>query len=183
MLNRPLRGQKKQSEIFAYEVNSNRCLKPRPASLTPFINYQVDGYGNEIFMDDANIPSLLSLPYLGYVSDRDPDYVATRHALLNPLHNPYFFNGTAAKGVGSPHTGLGNIWYMSIIMQALTSTSDREITECLEMLKSAAAPTGFMHESFDKNDVSTFTRQWFSWANSLFGELILHLVDTKPHLL
>ena len=90
--------------------------------------HEVDGYGNEIFMDDANIPSLLSLPYLGYVAVADEAYQVTRRGVLSAAHNPYFFNGTVAQGVGSPHTGLGNVWYMSIIMQALTSTDDGEVS-------------------------------------------------------
>ena len=145
--------------------------------------HEVDGYGNEIFMDDANIPSLLSLPYLGYVAVADEAYQVTRRGVLSAAHNPYFFNGTVAQGVGSPHTGLGNVWYMSIIMQALTSTDDGEVKRCLDMLKRAAAPTGFMHESFSKDNAAVFTRQWFSWANSLFGELIMTLAESKPHLL
>jgi len=151
-------------------------------SPSPFA-YEVDGYGNELFMDDANVPSLLSLPYLGYTAVDDEAYLATRRGVLSGAHNPYFFNGTAAAGIGSPHTGLGNIWYMGIIMRALTSTEEGEITACLEMLKKAGAPTGFMHESFNKDNIGVFTRQWFSWANSLFGELILTLAQHKPHLL
>ena len=146
-------------------------------------SYEVDGYGNRILMDDANVPSLLSLPYLGYVRETDARYQATRAQILDGTKNPFFFNGTAGHGIGSPHTGLGNIWHMGIIMQALTSTKDEEIVDCLEILKRAGSSTGFMHESFSKDNVGDFTRQWFSWANSLFGELILRLADAKPHLI
>jgi len=97
-------------------------------------------------MDDANIPSLLSLPYLGWVSENDVTYQRTRRYLLSEW-NPYFFQGSAAKGIGSPHTGIGWIWPMSIIMQATTSTNDKEITECLEFLQRTDADTEFMHES------------------------------------
>ena len=88
-----------------------------------------------------------------------------------------------AKGVGSPHTGMGSIWPMALMVQALTSQSDAEIRECLRALKAAAAGTGLMHESFSKDDAGSFTRPWFAWANSLFGELILTLAEERPHLL
>jgi meiotically up-regulated gene 157 (Mug157) protein len=45
------------------------------------------------------------------------------------------------------------------------------------MLKATHAGTGFMHESFHKNDASNFSRKWFAWANTLFGELIVKLYD------
>jgi len=97
--------------------------------------------------------------------------------------NPYYFEGTAAKGIGGPHVGLDMIWPMSIIMQALTSSDDEEIRQCLRWLKATHAGTGFMHEAFDKNDPSKFTRKWFAWANSLFGELIVKLSQERPQIL
>jgi meiotically up-regulated gene 157 (Mug157) protein len=133
-------------------------------------------------MDDANIPSLLSLPYLGWVSENDVTYQRTRRYLLSEW-NPYFFQGSAAKGIGSPHTGIGWIWPMSIIMQATTSTNDKEITECLEFLQRTDADTEFMHESFWKDNPSQFTRSWFAWANSQFGNLILKLAKERPYLI
>lgn len=144
--------------------------------------YEVDGYGGQIFMDDANVPSLLSLPYLGCCSADDETYKKTRARVLS-RSNPYFFEGSAAAGIGSPHTGLNQIWPIAIIMQALTSSDDAEIRQCLRSLVSTHAGTGFMHESFDCDDPSKFTRPWFAWANTLFGELILHLAENKPHLL
>lgn len=144
--------------------------------------YEVDGYGSHYCMDDANVPSLLSLPYLGYCAPGDPLYASTRRFVLSDA-NPYYAQGKAAKGVGSPHTGRGTIWPMSITMRALTSDSDDEIVECLEMLCRTHAGTGFMHESFHKDDAASYTRDWFAWANTLFGELILTLDAERPHIL
>lgn len=144
--------------------------------------YEVDGFGNKLFMDDANIPSLLSLPYLDCLKYEDPVYQNTRKFLFSN-NNPYFFKGTAAAGIGSPHTLSNRIWPMSIIMRALTSANDDEIIECLHYLKSTHANTGFMHESFHKDNPDEFTRKWFGWANSLFAELIIKIYDEKPELL
>jgi len=144
--------------------------------------YEVDGFGNRLHMDDANVPSLLSLPYLGCCSKHDPAYLRTRGFVLS-RSNPWFFQGQAAEGVGGPHVGRDMIWPMSIIMRALTSTRDGEIRRCLESLKDTHAGTGFMHESFHKDDPSRFTRAWFAWANTLFGELIVTLHRERPALL
>lgn len=144
--------------------------------------YEVDGYGNYNFMDDANAPGLLSLPFLGCCSVNDPIYQRTRKFVLSKS-NPYFFTGTAASGVGSPHTGLGYIWPIGITMRALTSTDDAEIVQCLKWLRNTTAGTDFMHESFNANNPADFTRPWFAWANTLFGGLILQLANHKPALL
>lgn len=144
--------------------------------------YEVDGFGGRIFMDDANIPSLLSLPYLGCCAIDDSIYQSTR-ALILSSDNPYFFRGSAGEGIGGPHVGLDYIWPMSIIMRALTSDDDEEIRHCLQMLKTTHAGTGFMHETFHKENPEDFTRPWFGWVNSLFGELILTLDAERPHLL
>src|ERR1019366_2260842 len=141
--------------------------------------YEVDGFGNRSFMDDANVPSLLALPYLGALSVHDPVYQNTRRMVLSAA-NPYFFKGKAAEGVGGPHVGLNSIWPLSLIMRALTSNDDREILQCLQWLRDTTAGTGFMHESFHQDDPSKFTRAWFAWANTLFGELLLKLADQKP---
>ncbi len=143
--------------------------------------YEVDGYGSQLFMDDANAPGLLSLPYLGCCEIADPIYQRTRSRVLSPA-NPYFFEGKAASGIGGPHAGLNMIWPMSIIMRALTSTSDAEIVQCLRWLKTTTAGTGFIHESFEKDDPQHYTRAWFAWANTLFGELILKVAANKPAL-
>lgn len=144
--------------------------------------YEVDGLGSRILMDDANTPSLLSLPYLGYCDRGDPLYQRTRNYVLS-ADNPFYSEGRAGRGVGGPHVGVGWIWPMSIIMRALTSTDDGEIATCLHLLKASHAGTGFMHETFWKDDAMQFTRPWFAWANALFGELILTLCRERPHLL
>lgn len=144
--------------------------------------YEVDGFGNRHHMDDANIPSLLSLPYLGACDSTDPLYLRTRSFVLSP-DNPYFFRGAVAEGVGSPHAGLEMIWPLGITMRALTATSDEEIAHCLRMLKETHGGTGFMHESFHQDDPTRFTRAWFAWANTLFGELVLKVHRERPHLL
>jgi meiotically up-regulated gene 157 (Mug157) protein len=144
--------------------------------------YEVDGYGNCHFMDDANAPSLLSLPYMGYGSKEDKLYQRRRQFVLSKK-NPYYFEGSAAKGIGSPHTGPNRIWPISIIMRALTSSRDREIKASLNTLRNTDGGTGFMHESFNKDNPKDFSRSWFAWANTLFGELILRIYKDKPHLL
>jgi meiotically up-regulated gene 157 (Mug157) protein len=144
--------------------------------------YEIDGYGNQLFMDDANAPSLLSLPYLGACASDDPLYLATRARVLSSA-DPYFFKGRAGEGTGGPHEGLRMVWPLGITIRALTSTSDAEILACLRMLKTTHAGTGFIHESFDQDDPTKFTRPWFAWANGLFGELILKLHAERPQLL
>ena len=151
------------------------------AQLGSLFAYEVDGFGSSYLMDDANIPSLLSLPYLGYLKKRDPLYKATRKLVLSG-RNPFYFEGSAAAGVGGPHQGYGMVWPMAVIMQALTSDDDTEIAACLDMVVNMTAYKGFMHESVNMFDSAVFTRPWFAWANSLFGELILTLIKEKPHL-
>ncbi|OPZ31844.1 MAG: hypothetical protein BWZ00_00365 [Bacteroidetes bacterium ADurb.BinA174] len=136
--------------------------------------FEVDGFGNYYLMDDANVPSLLAIPYLGSECDDTEIYRNTRNFVLSK-DNPYFFKGTAGEGIGGPHIGYNMIWPMSIILRAMTSKSDEEIKHCIKMLRDTDAGTGFMHESFHKNDPSEFTRTWFAWVNTLFGELILKL--------
>jgi meiotically up-regulated gene 157 (Mug157) protein len=144
--------------------------------------YEIDGFGNAICMDDANVPSLLAMPYLGSCSANAPVYLATRRFVLSEA-NPYFFRGSAAEGIGGPHIGQDMIWPMAIIMRALTTDDAKEQQQCLAWLKTTHAGTGFMHESFNKDNPANFTRAWFAWANTLFGELILKLDKTNPKLL
>jgi len=144
--------------------------------------FEVDGFGNALFMDDSNVPSLLSLPYLGCCRRDDASYLRTRGLALS-ADNPYFFRGKAAEGVGGPHIGPGMIWPLGITMRALTSSDDAEIRSCLRTLRDTHAGTGFMHESFDQDDPFRFTRGWFAWANTLFGELVLKLREERPQLL
>jgi hypothetical protein len=111
------------------------------------------------------------LPYLGYTTADDPVYQNTRRFVLSEA-NPYFAAGKYARGVGSPHTPPGYVWSMSLIIQALTSQDEEEIREILQVLTRTDAETGLMHESFDPDNPTTFTRAWFAWANSLFAELV-----------
>ncbi len=143
--------------------------------------YEMDGLGNVLMMDDSNIPSLLSMPYLEACPADDPIYRATR-AFAWSSANPWFFKGKF-EGIGGPHCGMDMIWPMSLIMRALTSSDETEIIESLRELKATDADTGLMHESFDKNDPGQFTRKWFAWANTLFGELILKLAAERPDVL
>ncbi len=144
--------------------------------------YEADGYGNVLMMDDANAPCLLSLPYLGLVDVHDPLYQRTRQFSLSSA-NPYFFKGTAAEGIGGPHIGLNFIWPLGIILRAMTSTDDNEIVCCLRWLRDTTAGTGFIHESFEKDNPNKFTRPWFAWANTIFGELLLRLAKERPAVL
>jgi meiotically up-regulated gene 157 (Mug157) protein len=144
--------------------------------------YEVNGFGSYNLMDDANVPSLLSLPYLNAVKNTDPVYMNTRKMLLS-TNNPFFFKGKAAEGTGGPHAGMNMIWPLSIIMRGLTSKDNNEIKLCIEMLRKTHGGTGFMHESFHKDDAANFTRKWFAWANTIFGELLWEVYTSKPHLL
>ena len=145
--------------------------------------FEVDGFGNHLLMDDANVPSLLAMAYLGDVDIDDPIYQNTRRFVWSDS-NPYFFKGAAGEGIGGPHVAYDMVWPMSIMMKAFTSQCDEEIKACIEMLMTTDADTGFMHESFHKDDPKVFTRSWFAWQNTLFGELIIKLVnDGKLELL
>jgi meiotically up-regulated gene 157 (Mug157) protein len=171
-------------EILANEVNAalqKYATKHHPV-FGEVLAYEVDGFGNQLFMDDANVPSLLALPYLGALSQHDPLYQNTRRMVLSET-NPYFFKGKAAEGIGGPHVGMNYIWPMSIIIRALTSSDKTEISKCLSWLKTTHAGTGFMHESFNKDDATDFTRKWFAWANTLFGELIIKTHKYYPEIL
>ena len=144
--------------------------------------FEIDGFGGQLLMDDSNIPSLLSLPYLDAVSVDDPIYQNTRKFVWSP-DNPFFFNGKAAEGIGGPHVGMDMIWHMSIIMRGLTSTDPQEIKDSIQMLKTTHGGTGFMHEGFHKDDPKNFTRSWFAWTNTLFGEFLWKTYQEQPELL
>jgi uncharacterized protein len=143
--------------------------------------YEVDGFGSQLLMDDANVPSLLGLPYLEASPDRGL-YERTRRFVWSE-DNPWFFRGDAGEGIGGPHEGKDMIWPMSITVFALTSQSNPEILRALSMLKHSSAGSGFMHESFNANDAAKFTRAWFAWANTLFGELVATVAERNPSLL
>ena len=144
--------------------------------------FEVDGFGNSLCMDDANVPSLLAAPYLGYCSQDDPLYQNTRKFIWSD-NNPYFFSGKSGEGVGGPHVGLNYAWPMSIIIKGLTTDDTNELKDCLTLLRNTDGNTGFVHESFNVNDGNDFTRSWFAWTNTLFGELIVKIHNNHPELL
>jgi meiotically up-regulated gene 157 (Mug157) protein len=145
--------------------------------------YEVDGFGSTCLMDDPNVPSLLSLPYLGCTDKHDTLYAQTRKFILS-IANPFYAHGKVVSGLTSPHTGVvTHFWPMATIMQALTSDSEEEIIECLKTLKKSHGGTFFIHESVNVDKPKDFTRPWFSWANSLFGELILKIHKERPEIL
>lgn len=144
--------------------------------------FEIDGFGNQLIMDDANVPSLLSLPYLDAIDHSDPVYQNTRKFVWSQK-NPFFFKGKAAEGIGGPHVGMDMVWPMSITMRGLTSIDKNEIKECITALKNTHGDTGFMHESFHKDDSKNFSRSWFAWANTLFGELLWRTYKENPELL
>ena len=157
-------------------------ISPTPTPLhTPLPQaYEVDGYGNSYFADDANVPSLLSLPYLGYVDKGDKLYRSTRAGVLSAA-NPWFFSGAAGgEGIGGPHVGINMIWPMSVIMRALTATDAREAQGCVKQLLGTTGNAWLMHESYNKDDPGDYSRPWFAWANALFGDLIATMAETMP---
>lgn len=143
--------------------------------------YEVDGFGGRILMDDANVPSLLGLPYLGASPDAGL-YARTRRFVWSSA-NPWFFRGSAGEGIGGPHIGRDSIWPMSQIVYALTADNQAEVGRMLQMLRAGSAGSGFMHESYKRDDARQFTRAWFAWANTLFGELIGTVAQRYPALL
>ena len=137
---------------------------------------EVDGFGNHLLADDANVPSLLGMGYLGDVSLDDPTYQNTLRFVWSE-DNPWFFRGKVGEGIGGPHIGLNMAWPMSIMMKLFISKDDKEIARYMTMLMHTDAGTGFMHESFDVNDSDHYTRPWFAWQNGLFAELVMKLID------
>ena len=150
--------------------------------LSKIYPYEINGFGSFNVMDDANVPSILSLPYLTGIKSIDPIYLNSRKIILSN-NNPFFFKGKAGEGIGGPHIGVDYIWPISIAMRGLTSNDDAEIKHCLTMLRQTHAGTGFMHEAFHKDDANKFTRKWFAWANTLFGEFVWKVYRERKHLL
>jgi uncharacterized protein len=191
-------GKELSGQAFGLETELGNALIEYGVVTHPIYGevfaYEADGFGNHTFMDDANVPSLLALPYLqtalfgGDLSVLHPDkrgyaiYQNTRRMVLSDA-NPFFFKGKAGEGIGGPHAGLDMIWPLSIIIRGLTSHDEMEMAQCLKMLQHCHAGTGFMHESFHKDDAAKYTRKWFAWANTLFGEFVLKVYREKPGLL
>ena len=141
-----------------------------------YFAYEVDGLGNQLFMDDANVPSLLSLPYLGWCNEGDSRYLATRARVLSAA-NPHFYVGTAGAGVGSPHTPTQHIWPIAIAVAALTDQDPAACTNALTLLEATDVGTGDMHESFHCDNPAKFTRPWFSWADMMYVHLVLRSLN------
>ncbi|KAF1969660.1 hypothetical protein BU23DRAFT_601435 [Bimuria novae-zelandiae CBS 107.79] len=144
--------------------------------------FEVDGFGSSILMDDANLPSLMALPLLGFTDVNNEVYQNTRKMILQKKGNPYYLEGKDFSGVGGPHIGYQHAWPMSVLVQAMTSESDDEIMMCLGSVKNVSR-NGLIHESINVNIGSDYTRSWFAWANSVFAQTILDLAQRKPHLL
>ena len=174
----------KECSDFAIEIENaiNEYGVSKHLSFGEIYAYEVDGFGNKVFMDDANVPSLMSLAYLGAHKPTDTIYKNTRKFLLSDS-NPYYLKGKSAEGQASPHTGKEKIWPMGITLRAMTSIDKKEIIHCLEILRDTHAGTGFMHEAFHKDDPQDFNRAWFAWANTLFGELIIKIKKENPDIL
>lgn len=136
--------------------------------------YEVDGYGQYLLMDDANVPSLLSMSYLGYKGKNIKTQENTRRMILSD-GNPYYYKGKAAKGIGSPHTPVGYIWHIALCMQGMTATEEAEKYEILETIKRTHGGKKMMHEGFSVEDPTKYTREWFSWANAMFCEFVMDL--------
>lgn len=185
MLNNIHQDSKTANDCMALATEVAAALQKHAITTHPAVGkvyaYETNGYGSFNLMDDANVPSLLSLPYLGAVKNTDPIYNNTRKLLLSE-HNPFFFKGKAGEGIGGPHVGVDMIWPISIIIRGLTSASDAEIKQCLNILQQTHGGTGFMHEAFHKDDAKRFTRKWFAWANTIFGELVLKTFKEKRYL-
>ena len=140
--------------------------------MADFYAYEVDGFGQFNIMDDANLPSLLSMPYMGYCEKDDPLYLATRRMVLSS-RNPFYYAGKCLKGIGSPHTPPDYVWDIALAMQGLTSQDRREQLACIRAMVDNDAGTHLMHEGICVDDPTRYTRPWFSWANSMFCELVM----------
>lgn len=186
MLNKIHHDATSASACLALATEVEQALKQYATVTHPVYGkvyaYEVNGFGSFNLMDDANVPSLLAMPYLGAIPNTDPVYINTRKLLLSDA-NPFFFKGRAGEGIGGPHVGVDMIWPISIIIRGLTSRNDAEIKNCLKMLQTTHGGTGFMHEAFHKDDDKKFTRKWFAWANTIFGEFALKTFREKKHLL
>lgn len=186
MMNTIAKDKTTANDLLKLSAEVEKALKEHAVVTHPVFGkvyaFEVNGFGSYNLMDDANVPSLLSLPYLQAMHKNDPVYKNTRKMILSG-YNPFFYKGTAGEGIGGPHVGQDMIWPMAIIMRGLTSNDDAEIKSCIGLLRKTHGDTGFMHESFHKDDPKKFTRKWFAWANTLFGEFLWKTYKEKPGLL
>jgi meiotically up-regulated gene 157 (Mug157) protein len=178
VLNDP--GMKLRAESLAEEID--RGIREfgtvEHPSYGTLYAYETDGLGNHRLMDDANVPSLLSIPYLGYARSDDPIYLNTRKFVLSD-NNPYYYAGAAASGIGSPHTPSGYVWHIALAMQGLTAETPEEKTRLIDLLERTDAGKGMMHEGFHADDSNRYTREWFSWANMMYCELVLDVCGIR----
>lgn len=140
--------------------------------------YEVDGLGNATIQDDSNVPNLISAPYLGYGDIHDERYLRTRKTLLSK-ENPFYYEGTFAKGIGSSHTPENYVWPIAMAMEGMTTVDKAEKERILNQLVATDAGTHLMHEGFDVEDPNQYTREWFSWANMMFCELVMDYFDIR----
>ncbi len=138
--------------------------------------YEVDGLGHACFMDDANVPSLLSLPFLGALSAEDPLYIATKSFVLS-MQNPYFYKGSVLQGIGSEHTPPRYVWPIAVAMEGLVATADSIKQDKLALIAATTGDTGQCHEGVHQDDSRQYTRTWFSWANMTFCQLALDVIQ------
>lgn len=169
----PIRSEFPEVESIAEDISQGVA---RFGVIDGIYAYEVDGMGNALFMDDANVPSLLSLPYLGVTTDDDPIYLKTRDFVLSEK-NPFYFSGSRASGIGSPHTPDQHVWPIALAIQAMTSGNQEIQLQTLDLLERNDAGTGKMHESFHVNDDRIFTREWFSWSDMTYVDLVLASVN------
>lgn len=170
-----LAGDADALRVSITEGVARHGVVPGPSGATVYA-YEVDGLGGVLLMDDANTPSLLSLPLdAPDVVDRSV-WEATRAFVTSPA-NPYWYSGSVASGIGSPHTEPEHVWPIALAVEGLVSASADRRREILDLLVATDAGTGDMHESFDVEDPTHFSRPWFSWADAMFCELALATVD------
>ncbi|KAK4574879.1 hypothetical protein LTR86_001721 [Recurvomyces mirabilis] len=170
-----LRGERIEKGVWEHGVVNHKHWGPVFA-------FEVDGYGSSILMDDANVPSLLALPYLGFLKKNEKTYQNTRRMILSAQGNPYYLTGSAFSGIGGPHIGLQNAWPMSLLMQIMTEDDEEVILGLFEQVKKAC-PLGLVHESVNVERVRDYTRSWFAWANSVFAQAVLDVAERKPEVL
>ncbi len=175
----------KASEATALRDEVQRGIQTYGLVLVPkygyIYAYEVDGLGHAILTDDANVPSLLSAPYIGYTTPGDRYYDNTRNFLLSQ-DNPSFYQGQVARGIGSFHTPDHWIWPLALIMQGLTAQTDAEKRDVLNQLLASDPGDHLLHESFDPDDPKRYTRQDFGWPNALFSEFVMTQFQGVPEI-
>ena len=157
------------------------CYGIVPGAENEYYAYEVDGFGQYLIMDDANLPSLLAMPYFGYCEKENVRYKNTRKIVLSD-RNPYYYRGTYARGIGSPHTKAGYVWDIALGIQGMTADTTEEKQEILKMMCHIDAGTDLMHEAIDADCPEHYTRPWFSWANSVFCEFVMDCLGERVQL-